>query len=52
MALLPVGLAVAFYQYFVPSMLAYACVAVLVWALGVLVLRLLQGLLAKPERGE
>lgn len=51
-ALIPVGLAVAFYQYFVPSMLAYACVAVLVWALGVLILRLMQGLLAKPERGE
>jgi hypothetical protein len=48
----PLALAAAFYQYFVPSMLAYACVAVLVWALGVLVLRLLQGLLAKPEKGE
>lgn len=51
-ALVPLALAAAFYQYFVPSMLAYACVAVLAWALGVLVLRLLQGLLAKPERGE
>jgi hypothetical protein len=51
-ALVPLALAVAFYQYFVPSMLAYACVGVLVWALGVLVLRLMQGLLAKPERGE
>lgn len=51
-ALVPLALAAAFYQYFVPSLLAYACVAVLGWALGVLVLRLLQGLLAKPERGE
>lgn len=51
-ALVPLALAAAFYQYFVPSLLAYACVAVLVWALGVLVLRLVQGLLAKPERGE
>lgn len=51
-ALVPLALAAAFYQYFVPSMLAYACVAVLVWTLGVLVLRLLQGLLAKPEKGE
>jgi hypothetical protein len=52
LALLPIVGAAAFYHFIVPSLLAFFCILVLLYPLGVLVLRLLQGLLAKPERGE
>ena len=52
LALLPLAGAAAFYHFIVPSMLAFYCLVVLLYPLAVLVLRLLQGLLAKPERGE
>lgn len=52
LALLPIAGAAAFYHFLVPSLLAFFCILVLIYPLGVLLLRLLQGLLAKPERGE
>ncbi|MES2698269.1 MAG: hypothetical protein V4647_01475 [Pseudomonadota bacterium] len=52
LALLPIAGAAAFYHFIVPSLLAFFCIVVLIYPLGVLALRLLQGLLAKPERGE
>ncbi|MEO5707642.1 MAG: hypothetical protein ABIT10_01210 [Alteraurantiacibacter sp.] len=52
LALLPLAGVAAFYHFIVPSLLAFYCIVVLIYPLGVLVLRLLQGLLAKPERGE
>ena len=51
-ALLPLLGAAAFYHFIVPSILAFFCLLVLLYPLAVLVLRLLQGLLVKPERGE
>lgn len=52
LALVPLALAAAFYHFIVPSMLAFYCLVVLIYPLGVLVLRLLQGLLAQPERAD
>lgn len=52
LALLPIVGAAAFYHFIVPSLLAFFCILVLLYPLGILVLRLLQGLLAKPEREE
>lgn len=52
LALLPLAGAAAFYHFIVPSLLAFFCIVVLLYPLGVLVLRLLQSVLAKPERGE
>ncbi len=49
LALLPLAAAAAFYQLIVPSMLAFYCLIVLLVPLAVLVLRLLQGVLAKPQ---
>ena len=51
-ALVPLVLAAAFYYFIVPSMLAFYCIMVLAWPLGVLVLRLMQALLVQPERGD
>lgn len=52
LALLPLAGAAAFYHFLLPPILAYACLVVLLWPLAVLVLRLVQGLLAKPQRGD
>ncbi len=51
LALVPLVLAAAFYHFIVPSLLAFFCILVLIYPLGVLLLRLVQGRLAKPERG-
>lgn len=52
LALLPLAGAAAFYHFLLPPVLAWACLVVLLWPLAVLALRLVQGLLAKPQRGE
>jgi uncharacterized membrane protein YphA (DoxX/SURF4 family) len=51
-ALVPLALVAAFYHFIVPSMLVFYCIVTLLYPLGVLVLRLLQGLLAQPERAD
>ena len=50
LALLPLAGAAAFYHSIVPGVLAFPCMLVLLYPLCVLVLRLLQRLLANPER--
>lgn len=50
LALVPLALAAAFYHFIVPSMLAFYCLVVLVVPFAVVLLRMLQGLLARPER--